>query len=281
MLFSLLFPQSDPMSVSPYDLAHVDESVRYISSRLPGSPEIALVLGSGLGEYVETLSHPIILPMAEIPHYPQSTVQGHRGRLVYAELGGKRVLAFQGRIHFYECNDLGMVLHPVALAARLGARTLIVTNAAGGVNRQFVPGDLMLITDQIDLMLGMLPAELSAEPAAPAYDRDLVRTAERIALQHGIPIKRGVYVAVKGPSYETAAEVEMIHRLGGDAVGMSTVKEVAFATRMGMRVLGISCITNQATGIGASRLDHSEVTEVANRVKRDFSRLLSALITAL
>jgi len=254
------------------------DSVRFLRSRLPAPPDIALVLGSGLGDYAESLPHRLIFPSGGIPSYPRSTVPGHKGQIVFAELGGRNLIVFQGRIHLYECNDLSMVLFPIAVAAELGAGTLVVTNAAGGINRQFATGDLMLITDQIDLTLRApgLPGDRGGK--RDMFDAGLAEHASRHAAVRGLPLRRGVYAAVKGPSYETAAEVEMIHRLGGDAVGMSTVHEAAFASALGMRVLGISCITNQATGIGLSKLNHEEVTEVATRVKMHFANLLTDCI---
>jgi purine-nucleoside phosphorylase len=248
---------------------------------MPGTPDVALVLGSGLGDYADGLPGRTSLPTADIPHYPVSTVEGHRGALVFAELGGRRLLAFQGRIHLYECNDLTMVLYPIFVAAGLGVKALVVTNAAGGINRQFTPGDLMLITDQIDLMFERLPAGTPSARRTGLYDDVLTGRAEDLARKRGIPVRRGVYAGVKGPSYETTAEVEMIHRLGGDAVGMSTVKEVLCASELGMTVLGISCITNKATGIGSARLDHAEVRDVAGRVRRNFALLLTDIIQAL
>jgi purine-nucleoside phosphorylase len=260
---------------------HIRASVAWIRERMPGTPDVALVLGSGLGDYADGLPGRTSLPTADIPHYPVSTVEGHRGALVFAELGGKKLLAFQGRIHLYECNDLTMVLYPILVAAGLGVRALVVTNAAGGINRQFAPGDLMLITDQIDLMFERLPAGVPSARHTRLYDETLTGRAEELARKRGIPVRRGVYAGVKGPSYETAAEVEMIHRLGGDAVGMSTVKEVLCASELGMTVLGISCITNKATGIGSAPLDHAEVRDVAGRVRRDFALLLTDIIQAL
>jgi purine-nucleoside phosphorylase len=255
------------------------DPVRFLRSKLPAPPDIALVLGSGLGDFAESLPHRLIFPSGGIPSYPRSTVAGHKGQIVFANIAGRNLIAFQGRIHLYECNDLSMVLFPIIVAAELGAGTLIVTNAAGGINRQFSPGDLMLITDQIDLTFQSpgIPGDLTGK--RDLFDPSLAEHASRLAAVRGLPLRRGVYAAVKGPSYETAAEVEMIHRLGGDAVGMSTVKEVALAAVLGMKVLGISCITNKATGIGRSKLDHGEVTDVANRVKMDFSVLLTDCIS--
>ena len=255
------------------------EAVRFLRSKIPASPDIALVLGSGLGDYAESLPHRLIFPSGAIPSYPRSTVPGHKGQIVCAELAGRNLIAFQGRIHLYECNDISMVLFPIAVAAGLGAGTLIVTNAAGGINRQFAPGDLMLITDQIDLTLHSTGIGGDRGRIRNLYDGRLTEHASRLAAVRGLPVRRGVYAAVRGPSYETAAEVEMIHRLGGDAVGMSTVKEVALASSLGMRVLGISCITNRATGTGGSKLNHQEVTEVARSVKVSFENLLTDCIS--
>jgi len=174
-----------------------------------------------------------------------------------------------------------MVLFPIAVAAELGAGTLVVTNAAGGINRQFIPGDLMLISDQIDLTFHAPGIPGVRGGKREMFDAGLTEQASRLAAARGLPIRRGVYAAVKGPSYETAAEVEMIHRLGGDAVGMSTVKEVALASALGMKVLGISCITNKATGIGSARLDHDEVRDVAARVSVHIGALLTDCISHL
>ena len=255
------------------------EAVRFLRSRLPAPPDIALVLGSGLGDFAESLPDRILLSSAGIPSYPRSTVPGHKGEIVCANLAGRNLIAFQGRIHLYECNDLSMVLFPIVVAAELGAGTLVVTNAAGGINRQFSPGDLMLITDQIDLTFHAPGVPGARRGKWDIFDPALTEHASRIAALRGLPVRRGVYAAVKGPSYETAAEVEMIHRLGGDAVGMSTVKEAALAAAMGIKVLGISCITNKAAGIGSTPLNHGEVTEVASRVKKDFSDLLTDCIS--
>jgi purine-nucleoside phosphorylase len=264
-----------------FDKRPYRDAVRFLTERLPAPPDIALVLGSGLGDYAESLPERRVFPSGAIPSYPRSTVPGHKGQIVYAELAGKKLIAFQGRIHLYESNDLATVLFPVAVAAELGARTLVVTNAAGGINRQLTPGDLMLITDQIDLTLHdeSIPGDRARR--RDLFDAGLTEHASDAAAALGIPVRRGVYASVKGPSYETAAEVEMIHRLGGDAVGMSTVKEVALASALGMNVLGISCITNKATGIGSSKLNHEEVTEVANRVKIHFSKLLTDCISGV
>jgi len=262
----------------------IKAAVAAISEKIFGRFTIGLVLGSGLGDFAETLPDPLIIPTSAIPSYPIGSVSGHKGRLVIAELApGSRLLAFQGRVHFYETGDLDAVLFPIRLAAELGVKTLIITNAAGGVNRIFLPGDLMIIRDQINLTSEspQRSEAYSGGRAASLYDQYLVDLALGAARDLSLPIQCGVYAGVKGPSYETAAEVEMVHRAGGDAVGMSTVLEVCEARAHGMRILGISCITNRATGIGSQPLAHTEVTEVAARVTERFQRLLRRILEKL
>lgn len=258
------------------------ESVQYIREHVKQQPSVAVILGSGLGEFAESLGEGVSLPTSQVPHYPQSSVEGHKGRLVFGRIAGSSVLAFQGRVHFYESGDLSSVLYPVRIANALGVRTLIVTNAAGGINRTLTPGDLMLITDQMNLTFERLAIEDNPDyRVSVLYSPRLIEIAEAAAASLGIVVRKGVYVGLKGPSYETAAEIEMLSRIGADAVGMSTVFEVSLAARYGIEVLGISCITNLSTGITASKLNHAEVTEVGNRVKDKFSRLLRATIAQL
>lgn len=255
-------------------------ATKYIREHVRLRPDIALVLGSGLGDYADSLHDQESLQSSVIPHYPQSTVEGHKGRLVFGTMKQKPVLAFQGRIHFYESNSLDTVLFPILTANVLGVKTLILTNAAGGVNRTFNPGDLMLITDQINLTLQRFPMP-ARDREQGMYGATLGNKALTAASNNGIALREGVYVGVKGPSYETASEVEMIRRIGGDAVGMSTVFESALASSLEMHVLGLSCITNLATGIGSDKLSHAEVTEVGNRVRTTFSNLLTSIIELL
>jgi purine-nucleoside phosphorylase len=258
----------------------VKESVEYLRRKSSTHPHTAIILGSGLGDFADNLPGSVAVPTAEIPHYPLPTVQGHRGRLVFAEMAGHPIVALQGRIHFYESHDLDTVLYPIHVVHQLGVRNIIVTNAAGGINRAFSPGDIMVITDQINLTLqnGLIPR---SSTDGGLYAPELVDRVIEQARLLGIELRRGVYAGVKGPSYETAAEVEMLYRLGGDAVGMSTVFEVLLANALNLKVLGLSCITNLATGIGSQKLSHAEVTEVGNRVKSTFSRLLAATIPTL
>ncbi len=260
----------------------LDPAVEFIHARAPGLPALGLILGSGLGDFADSMPEAVSIPAADIPNYPSPTVEGHKGRLVFGKRKrGDFVLAFQGRTHFYESGDADPVLFPIRLAQRLGISSLVVTNAAGGINRQFAPGDLMVIADQINLTFEYVTPINGKAMNCRIFDDGLIKLARTTASSLGINLKQGVYAGVKGPSYETAAEIEMIARLGGDAVGMSTVLETVVAWALGMRVLGISCITNKATGIGQSRLSHSEVTDVANRVKKDFTALLSAIIESI
>jgi purine-nucleoside phosphorylase len=258
------------------------ESLAFIREHTNARPTIGLILGSGLGDFTDTLQITASAATKDIPHYPVSSVEGHKGKLVFATLGRKEFVAFQGRVHFYESNSLDSVLYPIRIAQRLGVKILLVTNAAGGLNRSFAPGDLMVITDQLNLTLGQ-SASISDQRNSrkSLYTNRLVKLAIRVAEDVGVVVRAGVYAGLKGPTYETAAEVEMVHRIGGDAVGMSTVLEVSLASELGMEVLGISCITNQGTGIGRSKLDHAEVTEVGNRVKSTFERLVRAIVEEL
>lgn len=268
------------------------DSLTYLKSKTTATPVIAVVLGSGLGEFAQQLLNPTFVSTSEIPNYPVSTVPGHAGKIVFGtiEHAGKRsaqLIVFQGRVHLYESNDVNKVVHPIRVAAGMGATHLIVTNAAGGINRLFDSGTLMFISDYINLT-GENP--LIADPdvngilykrTGPAMDPSLLTKAKQVALDIGVATKDGVYCWTKGPTYETASEIRMMGRLGADAVGMSTVPEIMVAHQLGMRVLGISCITNMATGISATKLSHEEVTETANRVKNDFTRLVSEIIYSI
>lgn len=261
---------------------HIQDSVSFIREHTSSSPRIGVILGSGLGDFVDSLSPTVTVSTADIPHYPRSSVEGHKGQLIFASIGDKEILAFQGRVHFYESGNVHAVLYPIHVAHGLGVKTLIVTNAAGGVNRAFSPSDLMLITDQINLT-DRIP---SSNPDRKSISKELYskRLTDRtysIAEANGIALQSGVYVGLKGPSYETAAEIEMIRRIGGDAVGMSTVLEVSRAAQLEMEVLGITCITNLGTGIGKDKLSHAEVTEVGNRVRKTFATLVSSIINAI
>lgn len=262
----------------------LQQSLQFINPQISIKPKLGIILGSGLGSFADKLHSKIKIPTEKIPHYPVSTVHGHKGFLVFGDWEEVPILAVQGRTHFYEGYNIQKVTYVVRLLAELGIKTLIVTNAAGGVNSEFAPGNLMLITDQINNMFqNPLRGPLTyggprfpdmSEPYSTRYF-DLVET---VARENNIDIKRGVLYVSSGPSYETAAEVKMIAKLGGDAASMSTVPEVIVARQTGMEVIGISCITNHATGISSKPLSHEEVTDTANLVQQNFFNLLSGII---
>ncbi len=257
----------------------VTAAVEFIRGKTTIRPRVALILGSGLGDLADTFSDSVALDTRIIPGYPVGTIEGHRGRLVFAACASVPVVAFQGRLHFYESNSVEAVLFPVRVADSLGAKILIATNASGGINPEFQPGDLMVLTDQVNLTGETISEKtVSVNERKPIFDSELVSLIREVSRAKSIPLWGGVYGAVKGPSYETAAEVKMVRRLGGDVVGMSTVLETAMASALGMRVAGISCITNKATGISAERLSHDEVTVAASRAKHDFERLILGVI---
>lgn len=264
----------------------LDEAKRSIEADL-GTPEVALVLGSGLGGFAEALGSSASMSYADIPGMPGSSVSGHAGRLVAGEVGGKRVVAMQGRVHLYEGHPPDDVVFGVRLMATLGATTLIVTNAAGGIDPSFAAGDLMAITDQLNLT-GRSLTGAHVESLGPrfvdmteAYDPALTELAGGTAKSLGFELRRGVYAGLLGPAYETPAEVRMLRTLGADAVGMSTVLEVLAARQMGVRVLGLSCISNLAAGLSPTPLTHDEVKETAARVESRFTALLSGILEAL
>ncbi len=252
------------------------------------APRVGLILGSGLGPFANTLEDPVAVPYPDIPHFPVSTVVGHAGRLVAGTVAGVPCIAMQGRVHCYEGHGAARVAFPARVLISLGARTLIVTNAAGGVNADFEPGQLMLIADHLNL-LGDNPLcgdnDERLGPRFPdmttAYDPALRALARRAAGRLGIALAEGVYAALPGPTYETPAEVRMLRLLGADATGMSTVPEVIVANHMGARVLGISCITNKAAGLGPTPLTHDEVTATAARIRTTFEALLRETIALI
>lgn len=250
-----------------------------------GTAEIAVVLGSGLGDFGEALRHTKEIPYGDIPGFPQATVKGHAGKLICGELGGKQVMMMSGRFHSYEGHSMRDVTLPIRVMARLGIKKLILTNAAGGVNTAFSAGALMLLTDFINLS-GKNPLRgenLDAfGPRFPdmthAYDPELRALARNCAEELGIDLCQGVYCWMNGPSYETPAEIRMVRILGADAVGMSTVPETIVARHCGMRVLGVSCITNMAAGVLDQPINHEEVMETGRRVRGDFAALLTRVI---
>ena len=246
---------------------------------------LAIVLGSGLGDFTESLQDAVSIPYTDIPDWPASAVVGHAGKLVVGAIAGKRVAALSGRAHFYEGHAMLVATFATRVIGLLGIRTLILTNAAGGINLNFKPGTLMVIDDHINLM-GTNPLVGSNDdrfgPRFPdmteAYSKRLREIADQAAAARGVSIAHGVYVALHGPSYETPAEIRYLRTIGADAVGMSTVPETIVARHMGMEVLGISCITNPAAGVLPKPLVHDEVMEVARRVRGEFSKLLETII---
>jgi purine-nucleoside phosphorylase len=266
----------------------VEEAAASIRGRCRVLPETAIVLGSGLGDFADTLVDAIATGYAEIPHWPASQIVGHAGRLVVGTVGGKAVAALSGRVHFYEGHDLGTVVFATRVMGRVGVKRVILTNAAGGINTAFAQGGLMIIDDHINF-LGTNPLVGANDDRfgvrfpdmSEVYSRRLRKIADEAAKAKGVPVSHGVYIAVHGPSYETPAEIRAFRTLGADAVGMSTVPEAIAARHMGLEVLGISCITNMAAGVLPQPLVHDEVMETARRVRGAFTALLEGIVERL
>lgn len=263
------------------------EILAALRERVTRRPRVMLVLGSGLGDLADELEDPVSIPFDELPGLPPATVAGHLGRFVVGRLEGVECIALQGRYHLYEGHSPAQVALPIRLMAALGARTLIVTNAAGGINPAFRAGDLMLIDDHINFMFAnpligpVAPDELRFPDMTEPYDRGLQRLAEEAGLERGVQTVRGVYAAVTGPSYETPAEIRMLARLGADAVGMSTVPEVITARAIGVKVLGISLIANLAAGIAKNPLSHEEVLAAGIEARSRFTALIRGTLAAI
>lgn len=263
----------------------IEHAAAFVRGRTTQSPDLAIILGSGLGALAGEIRAEATIPYAEIPGFPRATVEGHAGNLITGRLEGKPVVAMQGRVHYYEGHTLADVVFPVRVMRALGARVLLVSNAAGGINRQWSAGDLMIIADHINFMGGnplMGPNDPALGPRFPdmsqAYDPALIALAERAAASEGIAARKGIYVGVHGPSYETPAELRMLRGWGADAVGMSTVPEVIAARHMGMRVLGITAVTDMATGEQIAPVSHEEVIAVARQVEPTFIRLVKRIV---
>lgn len=260
--------------------------INHLNKIIPFTPHVAIVLGSGLGDFADSINVINSVSTKELPGYPPSTVEGHSGKIIFAESNNKKLLLFKGRIHFYEGYRISECILPAFIAFKLGCKKIIFTNAAGGINREFSPGDLMLansfngmsikkeLTDLIGIASGEMKNNLVNYESSLL--NDLIRKAAEI---ENINLKEGCYWFSKGPSYETPAEINMMHKFSGDAVGMSTVHEIIFAIALGMEAVSISCITNYASGISPNRLSHEEVTETANRVKDRFERLINRIIS--
>ena len=262
----------------------VTEALNFIDTFNPPKVKAAIILGSGLGAFADTLDNLIKIPTNKIRNYPESTVEGHQGYLVFGHHKNIPILAIQGRTHYYEGYPIQKVTFVIRIMQAIGIKMLLVTNAAGAVNPRFSPGDLMLITDQVNFLFNspLIGSNDYGGPRFPdmsnAYDSEYFDIIEQIALKRNIALKKGVLWVSSGPSYETGAEVKMIQKLCGDAASMSTVPEVITAVQAGIKVMGISCLTNYATGISSDKLTHEEVTQTANKVKEKFLSLVSGII---
>jgi purine-nucleoside phosphorylase len=271
---------------SYYD--QVEKAAELIRSKSSVIPDVAVVLGSGLGDFASSLPHQTSIPYGEIPNWPSSSVVGHEGRLVIGDISARTVAALSGRTHFYEGHDLRTVTFATRALGVLGVKTLILTNAAGGINTAFSPGDLMVIDDHINL-LGSSPLigpnderfGVRFPDMTNVYSPRLRRIAYEVAASQHLTLRHGVYAGCHGPSYETPAEIRYLRLIGADAVGMSTVPEAIVARHMGLEVLGISCITNMAAGVLPQPLNHEEVLETAKRVRGEFLSLLNAIIVRI
>lgn len=266
-------------------LGKIDNAKEYIKSKYNGEIDIAIILGTGLGSLSEDIKNKIVIKYKDIPYFPTSTVKGHASELIIGELEGKKVLALNGRFHYYEGYCMEEVTFAVRVVNALGIKKLLVSNAAGGMNPNFVAGDLMIITDHINLMganplIGKNYDELG--PRFPdmsnAYDKDLVALAQKCASDINIKVQKGIYAAVAGPNFETAAELKMLRLIGGDAVGMSTIPETIVANHMGMKVLGISCITDMAIADNLEPINHLKVLETANKSMVRFVLLIKKIV---
>lgn len=263
----------------------ISDAAQYIKARITEAPSIGLILGSGLGDFADGLENRVVIPFAEIPDFPQPTVEGHAGAFVIGSCQGKTVVALQGRIHYYEGHPQQVITIPVRVMALLGVKQIVLTNACGGVNLNFAPGDLMLISDHINYsgsnpLIGQNLDQFG--PRFPdlsnVYTKELRTKIMKVAEENSIALRQGVYVMYSGPNYETPAEIRMFRMMGADAVGMSTVPEAIVAAHCGMDVVGISCITNMAAGVLPQKLNHQEVVETAALVHDKFQKLLTLVI---
>lgn len=266
----------------------VRQAADWLRPRIGSRPDVGIVLGSGLGDFAGGLAESTSIPYGSVPNWPASAVVGHAGMLVVGTVGGRRAAALSGRAHYYEGHTLQTATFAIRVLGELGVRTLVLTNAAGGINVDFKPGTLMVIDDHINLLGSnplVGPNDERFGPRFPdmteAYSKRLRQIADEAARERGIAVAHGIYVAVHGPSYETPAEIRYLRTIGADAVGMSTVPETIVGRHMGMEILGISCITNPAAGVLPQPLVHDEVMEVARRVRGEFSALLEAIIGRL
>ena len=263
----------------------IENAVRYIRSRTDAEPTFGMILGSGLGDFADTLENRQVIPFTDIPGFPAATVPGHTGAFVFGTKHGKSVVCLRGRLHYYEGHPMPILTMPVRIMAKLGVKTLLLTNAAGGVNKDYRPGDLMLISDHINYsgtnpLIGVNDPELGPRfpDVTDLYSASLRLKIKLAAVEAGIGLRQGVYMMFSGPSYETPAEIRMARVLGADAVGMSTVPEAIVAAQCGIKCLGISCITNLAAGVSPNKLSHQEVMETAAMAHDKFHNLLDLIL---
>ncbi len=268
------------------ELDRIQEGTRYLQEKTASKPLVGIILGSGLGGLAEKVEESVAVSYGDVPNLTPSTAPGHEGRFVFGILQGIPVAVMQGRFHYYEGCSPQELARPVRMLASMGIKTLIVTNAAGAINKDFAPGDFMFIKDHINMM-GFNPLRGPNYPLGPrfqdmtyTYDQKLLTLAEKAAEAVGKEVHRGVYAGVAGPNFETPAEIEMLRRLGADAVGMSTVPEVLVARHLGMKILGISVASNMAAGILPETLSHEEVLAIGNRVKPQFIALILKLFSS-
>ena len=263
----------------------VMETVEYLNKKVENRPKVAIILGSGLGDLVDYIEDRIEIDYKDIPNFPVSTVEGHDGKLVFGTIGGVEVLAMKGRFHFYEGYEMKQVTYPIYVMKQFGIENVVVSNAAGGSNKDFKPGTLMLITDHINFfgthpLIGKNDERFG--PRFPdmteTYSKELQKIAKEVAKDLGIAHREGVYLGTTGPSYETGAEVRAFAMLGADAIGMSTVPEATVANYLGMNILGISCITNMATGFATEAHSHEAVVEIAKRTGKDFCNWIAETV---
>lgn len=272
-------------------LAEIDEIAEVVRQRIDGQPKIALILGSGLGALAEAIQDPTVIPHGELPNWPVSTVIGHEGSLVVGKLRGQDIIVMQGRVHYYEGYSMDQIVLPVRVMQRLGVEILVVTNAAGAINPDFEPGDLMLITDHLNIIGMAGPNPLRGPnfnelgPRFPdmsqAYDRELSQSAREVAQKEGVLLREGVYVGLAGPSFETPADIRFLKAIGADSVGMSTVPEVTVARHAGQRVLGISGISNKANLDGNTVTTHEEVLEAGAVMVPKFITIIEGVLDQL
>ena len=266
----------------------IEAAATFIKSKGAFSPKVGVILGSGLGDFVNKIENKTVIPYGDIPHFKKVTVKGHDGNLILGTVHGVAVAALQGRFHYYEGNSLDEVVFPIRVLAKLGISTLLLSNAAGGINLDFEAGDLMIIKDHINMtgvnpLIG--PNDESVGPRFPdmtfAYNPELISLIEESAKELKIKVQSGVYVGVSGPTYETPAEIRTFRILGGDACGMSTVPETIVANHIGLKVAGISCITNMGAGIKNQKLSHDDIKDEANKVMENFTNLVEKTISKM